>query len=84
MDEHSRRATRTPHLAIPLFEHRRSGDAYSQAEPNFLTKEQRIHVSVVRINRLDFPRVERIQLLGFFDFRSFYSFSRSRPRSISV
>jgi hypothetical protein len=36
------------------------------------------------INRLDFPRVERIQLLGFFDFRSFYSFSRSRPRSISV
>src|ERR1700730_3237555 len=49
MDEHSCRATGAPDLTIPLFELRRSGNAYPQGELNFLTKEQRIHVSVVRI-----------------------------------
>lgn len=44
MDEHSCRATRTPGLAISLSELRRSGNGYPQAELNFLTEEQRVHV----------------------------------------
>ena len=44
MDEHSRRAIRTPDLAIPLSELRRFGNAYPQAEVNFLTEEQWVHV----------------------------------------
>jgi hypothetical protein len=35
-------------------------------------------------NRPVLPWVERIQLLGFFDFPSFYSLSQSRPGSIRL
>ena len=49
MDEHSHRAIGTPDLAISVFELRRSGKAYPQAELNLLNEEQSIHVSVVRI-----------------------------------
>ncbi len=44
MDEHSRRATRTPNFPIPLFEQRCSGDVYPKAKPDFLAKKERTHI----------------------------------------
>jgi len=75
MDEHARRATRTPNFPIPLFEQRCSGDVYPKAEPDFLPKKERTHIFCCSLDRLDRVKLKRIPLLQFFDFRSFYSLS---------